>query len=71
MRTAIDIPDADLSLLTKLSAVRRVSRSELVRSAISFYLQSHSPELTDRAFGLWSDKKEDGLAYQERMRSDW
>ena len=25
----------------------------------------------DRAFGLWADHKEDGLAYQERMRSEW
>jgi Arc/MetJ-type ribon-helix-helix transcriptional regulator len=25
----------------------------------------------DKAFGLWADRKEDGLAYQERMRSEW
>ena len=25
----------------------------------------------DRAFGLWADRSEDGLAYQERMRSEW
>jgi Arc/MetJ-type ribon-helix-helix transcriptional regulator len=25
----------------------------------------------DAAFGLWSDMEEDGLAYQERMRSEW
>jgi len=25
----------------------------------------------ERAFGLWADRKEDGLAYQERMRSEW
>lgn len=25
----------------------------------------------DRAFGLWADHKEDGLAYQQRMRRAW
>lgn len=25
----------------------------------------------DDTFGLWADKKEDGLAYQQRLRQDW
>jgi hypothetical protein len=25
----------------------------------------------DEAFGLWANRKEDGLAYQQRMRDEW
>jgi metal-responsive CopG/Arc/MetJ family transcriptional regulator len=73
MRTLVDIPDEDLTLLNKLSKARRLSRAQLVRAAISTYLHSQSDDLTTPAFGLWSThkKKEDGLAYQDRMRREW
>jgi metal-responsive CopG/Arc/MetJ family transcriptional regulator len=71
MRTLVDIPEDDIEMLNELSAARRVSRSELVRSAISLYLRTNGSELTDGAFGLWAERKEDGLAYQKRLRSEW
>lgn len=77
MRTLVDIPDEDLSLLNRLSKTRRLSRAQLVRTAISSYLHSQADDLTAPAFGLWThDAKakkapEDGLAYQDRMRREW
>ncbi|MEO8737575.1 MAG: CopG family transcriptional regulator, partial [Edaphobacter sp.] len=71
MRTLVDIPDEDLGRLNELSSARRVSRAELVRSAISLFLRTHGGDVADEAFGLWTDSKEDGLAYQKRMRSEW
>ena len=71
MRTLVDIPEDDIEMLNELSAARRVSRSELVRSAITLYLRTNGSDLTDNAFGLWAARKEDGLAYQKRLRSEW
>lgn len=71
MRTLIDIPEEDLGRLNELSSARHVSRAELVRSAISLFLRTHGTDVADEAFGLWADGKEDGLAYQKRLRSEW
>ena len=71
MRTLVDIPEDDIEMLNELCAARRVSRSELVRSAIALYLRANGNDLVDDAFGLWAGRKEDGLAYQKRLRSEW
>jgi metal-responsive CopG/Arc/MetJ family transcriptional regulator len=71
MRTLIDIPETELAQLNKLSRSRRVSRAELVRSAISKYLESHHADQVEQAFGLWAGNKVDGVAYQNKMRSEW
>jgi hypothetical protein len=47
------------------------SRAEVVRRAVAEYLQRNQSADGDAAFGLWQDRHEDGLAFQERMRSDW
>jgi hypothetical protein len=74
MRTLIDIPDEQVAELAKLARKEKVSRAALVRRAIADMLAAKrptTPNAIDAAFGLWSDKVEDGLAYQERLRSEW
>ncbi len=80
MQTLIDIPEEDLTRLDKLSEDRQVPRDKLVRDAVSGYLaaqpdpmqdQPHPDDAIDKAFGLWRHRNEDGLAYQERLRSEW
>jgi hypothetical protein len=71
MRTLIDIPERELTLLTQLSVEQKVSRAELVRRAVTAYLEPHSLPASRSAFGLWSDREDDGLAYQERIRAEW
>lgn len=71
MRTLVDIPEEDLSLLNKLSKAANLSRAELVRQAISNYLKPHKLADAAEGFGLWADSPVDGLAYQERIRSEW
>jgi metal-responsive CopG/Arc/MetJ family transcriptional regulator len=71
MRTLIDIPDDDIGLLKKLSKASSVSRAELVRRAIAQYLATHRLAHKADAFGLWADRREDGLAYQKRVRGEW
>jgi metal-responsive CopG/Arc/MetJ family transcriptional regulator len=74
MRTLVDIPDDQIAELTELAEREKVSRAALVRRAISELLASRRRNGDDpiaAAFGLWSDMEEDGLAYQERLRSEW
>lgn len=71
MRTLVDIREEDLQLLNHLRKTGDVSRAELVRQAITAYLAPHRNSGLREAFGLWADRGEDGLAYQERLRSEW
>jgi len=69
MQTIIDIPEHEMSLLEKLSEERKVSREQIVRTAISNYLQNQ--RVRDAAFGSWGHKRVDGSEYQHRMRDEW
>ena len=71
MRTLVDIPEADLKQLNRLSKKKKVSRAHLVRCAISNYLNAQSKDSLDEFFGLWADCKIDGLEYQLKMRAEW
>lgn len=70
MRTLVDIPDEDLKLLKVVTKRLAISRAEFVRQAIAAHLAPHRRKMDHSAFGLWK-QEEDGLAYQERMRSEW
>ena len=74
MRIAVDIPDEQLAELTRLAEREEVSRASLLREAISALLakkRKTGHAARDAAFGLWADREEDGIAYQERLRSEW
>ncbi|HWF75886.1 MAG TPA: CopG family transcriptional regulator [Caulobacteraceae bacterium] len=74
MRTLVDIPDDQLEELTKLAEREKVSRAALVREAVAALLSAKrktGDDAIDAAFGLWAGMEEDGLAYQERLRSEW
>jgi len=72
MRTIVDIPDAEIESLSQLCAAKKLSRAELIRQAIAAYLEKNKPDL-EQAFGLWNQQNDslDGLAYQEKVRSEW
>ena len=81
MRTLIDIPDRQIEELTAICAARQVSRAEAVRQAINAFIEQNRP-VRGAAFGLWKGQAaylpgeseplpEDGLAYQEKLRSEW
>ena len=75
MRTLVDIPDDQLAELTKLAEREKVSRASLVRKAIADLLAAKrvltGNAAIDAAFGIWSDMKEDSLAYERRLRDEW
>lgn len=70
MRTLVDIPDQQIEELAAISAASKISRAEVIRRAIAAYLDEHRAS-AESAFGIWKGTAEDGLAYQERMRSEW
>jgi hypothetical protein len=66
-----DIPEEHLALLDRVSEERSVPRADLIREAISLFLEPHPPPRPIVGIGLWKDHPEEGLAYQERLRAEW
>lgn len=71
MRALVDIPDEMIEKLNALSREKGVSRASLIRAALSRLVDEAQTSDVDAAFGLWRGGEEDGLAYQERVRSEW
>jgi hypothetical protein len=81
MRTLVDIPESQLEDLGAICAARKLSRAEAVRQALEAFIAQNRPA-RESAFGLWKGQSvrlpgyedplpEDGLAYQEKLRSEW
>jgi metal-responsive CopG/Arc/MetJ family transcriptional regulator len=70
MRALIDIPDDQVEALAEMAKNEKVSRAELIRRAIADLVASRTAISKSAAFGLWG-AKEDGLAYEDRIRSEW
>ncbi|AWK40187.1 CopG family transcriptional regulator [Photorhabdus laumondii subsp. laumondii] len=47
------------------------SRATQSRRAVDTYLDANIPEQNNSVFGLWGDKKLDGLKYQGKLREEW
>jgi len=71
MRTTIDLPDEQISALATLCQQTRFSRAEIIRRAVAAYLLQHHPQQDDSAFGIWKQRMENGLDYQNRLRKEW
>ncbi len=71
MRTLIDLADSQVAALDELSKAEKKSRAALIRQAIDDYLAGRRVAREEEAFGLWGNKKVDGMAYQNRMRREW
>ena len=71
MRTIVDLPDSQIESLDEWCHREGVSRAEAVRRAVAEHLRKHHTAGAKSAFGIWRDMAEDGLAYQERLRSEW
>ena len=70
MRTIIELPEEQLEALDALCRREKISRAEGIRRAVAVLVRQRAAG-ADRAFGLWRDRAEDGLAYQRRLRREW
>ncbi|WP_240535491.1 CopG family transcriptional regulator [Rhizobium freirei] len=71
MRTLVDIGDLEVKALDRLAQREKMSRAALIRKAIDDFLARNSAASEVEAFGLWGDRKIDGLAYQDDIRGEW
>jgi predicted transcriptional regulator len=71
MRALVDIDDRHIRELDRLAKEQKRSRAALIREAVVDYLDKRAQKTAEDAFGLWGKRKIDGLAYQEKVRSEW
>jgi metal-responsive CopG/Arc/MetJ family transcriptional regulator len=71
MRTLVDLGETQVQALDDLARKDKRSRAAVIREAVEEYLKKHRVSDQRDAFGLWGDRKMDGLAYQERVRGEW
>jgi len=70
MRTLVEIPDDDIRWLDRLAEERGLSRTALVREAVTQMRQGTSRKSVDAYFGMWRDRSDigDGFRFQRRIR---
>ena len=71
VRTIIDLPAEQLEQLEAICKRERISRAEAIRQAVALLVRQKRGAAGSAAFGLWRGRKETGLEYQERVRSEW
>jgi predicted transcriptional regulator len=71
MRALVDMNDAQVEALDILAKRVRKSRASLIRAAIDDYLERHHRTQVEDGFGLWGRAAVDGVAYQDKARSEW
>ena len=71
-RILVDIPDQHIAALNEIAATDRIARAEVVRMAVTQYVQERSGIASPHAaFGMWKGRNTDGLEYQDEMRAEW
>lgn len=70
MRTLVEIPDDDIRWLDRAAAERGLSRTALVREAVTQLREGAQRKGVDSFFGLWRDRSDvgDGQGYVRRIR---
>ena len=71
MRTIIEVPADDIKHLDRIVKQQNKSRAAIIREAIRLYLEDKTVGPDKAAFGIWKEKKAEGLEYQKELRSEW
>ena len=71
MRALIDIEEKQIRELDRLAKSQGRSRASLIREAVSEFLSTKGRDSGKDAFGLWGERKVDGLDYQQKIRGEW
>lgn len=72
MRTIIELPGDQVDALDALCRRDGISRAEAVRRAVALLVGAKGALASGTAFGVWRDRREDGLVYQDRVRgTEW
>jgi hypothetical protein len=71
MRALIDIEEKQIRELDRLAKSQGRSRASVIREAVSEFLRAKGRDGGNDAFGLWGERKVDGLDYQQKIRGEW
>ena len=72
MRTIITLSKDHLTSLQELCNDEKISRAELIRRAISLYIEKkYSLKKSPDVFGLWKKRKINSLKYEDSLRHEW
>lgn len=71
VRTIIELPQAQVEALDALCRREGISRAEAIRRAVEAHVGRERDRGPDPAFGLWADRRVDGLTYERRIRREW
>ena len=71
MRILVDANEDQVAALDALAKREKRPRAAVTRAAIDHYVARNKRQTVKDGFGLWGQGGEDGLAYQERLRSEW
>ncbi len=71
MRALIDIDEKQVRELDRLAKNQKRSRASVIREAVTDYLERRTADTDKDAFGLWGERRIDGLAYQDKIRGEW
>jgi len=66
-----DIEEKQIRELDRLAKHQKRSRASVIREAVADYLDRKAADTDKDAFGLWGQRKIDGLAYQDKIRGEW
>ncbi|WP_250436011.1 MULTISPECIES: ribbon-helix-helix protein, CopG family [unclassified Caballeronia] len=70
-RILIDLPDEQIDELAAIGEEQQRPRAAVIRDAISAYVASNKRRAAVDVFGLWQERKIDGLQYQRELREEW
>ena len=70
-RIIIDLPDEDLRLIDAIKDAQKKPRAEIIRKAVSSYLENNRVSEMENAFGVWRQENGDGLMFQTTLREEW
>ncbi len=72
-KVLFEMDGAKLADLDAIIAKNGWSRAEAIRYAIDNLIEQESMKenLAKKAFGLWKDRKIDGVEFQKKLRDEW
>lgn len=71
LQTHIELRQSELEALDRLAEREKISRTDLIERAVRDLLHKNDQKNKTEAFGLWGDRKVDGLEFQQKIRGEW
>ena len=68
---SIQLSEEQVRRLADVCRREGVSRAEVIRCAVAYYLDARYVRDRDDLFGIWWDRNEDGRRCERRLRREW